>query len=84
MNRWVGALIVVALLAVGFAGYSRPDWFGGLDMPGIVWGIMALLLVTGAGWGFQRFRSDGGMALAGILFWAALIVALTFAYSWFN
>jgi len=84
MNRWLGVALVLALLAVAVIGGMRPEWFGSVNVPGIVWAIMALLLVTGAGWGFQRFRYDGGAALAGILFWAALLVALTLAYSWFN
>lgn len=41
---------------------------------------MALLLVSGAGWGFWRFRHDGGRALAGILFWAAALVIVAWTY----
>jgi hypothetical protein len=85
MNRWLGVALVVLLLAVAVIGAMRPDLFPpGVDIPRLVWLVMALLLVSGAGWGFWRFRLDGGQALAGILFWAALIVAITFAYSWFN
>jgi hypothetical protein len=85
MNRVLGVVLVVLLLAVVTIAVMRPDLFpAGLDIPQMVWLVMALLLVSGAGWGFARFRYDGGTALAGILFWAALIVAITFAYSWFN
>jgi hypothetical protein len=66
-------------------GYFRPELFpGDLDVPRLVYLLMALLLVTGAGYGYSRFRLDGGAALASILFWAALIMAITFAYAWIN
>lgn len=85
MNRWLGVLIVAVLLAIAWVGYDRPELFpGNVDIPGLVWLVMALLLVSGAGYGFTRIRYDGGQALAGILFWFALIVAITFAYSWFS
>jgi hypothetical protein len=45
---------------------------------------MALLLVSGAGYGFWRIRLEPRRALISILFWAALIVAITFAHAAFN
>lgn len=85
MNRTLGLLIVAALLGVAWLGYSQPQLFpGGLDVPGLVWAIMALLLVSGAGYGFYRFKHDRGMALAGAVFWSLLIVAITLAYPLFN
>lgn len=85
MNRIVGVLIVVALLLVAWLGYDQPELFpGNLDVPRLVWLIMALLLVSGAGWGFWRFRYDSGRALAGIVFWGVLIVAITLVYALLN
>lgn len=85
MNRWLGVALVLLLLAVAVIGGMRPDLFpGNIDVPRLVYLVMALLLVSGAGFGFARFRYDGGQALAAILFWAALILAIVFAYSWFN
>jgi asparagine N-glycosylation enzyme membrane subunit Stt3 len=85
VNRWVGAAVVALLLIVAWIGYDRPELFpGNLDVPQLVWLIMALLLVSGAGVGFWRFRYDGGRALAGLLFWAALIVALVWGYTFFS
>jgi asparagine N-glycosylation enzyme membrane subunit Stt3 len=85
MNRAVGLVIVAALLVVAWLGYDRPELFPGrTDIPQLVWLIMALMLVSGAGFGFWRFREDSGRALAGIVFWAVLIVAITLAYPLFN
>jgi hypothetical protein len=78
-------LLVAALLLVAWLGYDQPELFpGNLYVPGVVWAIMALLLVSGAGWGFWRFRHDSGRALAGIVFWGLLIVAITLAYALLN
>ncbi len=78
-------MLVGLLMVVGWLGYDRPELFpGNLDVPNLVWLLMALLLVSGAGWGFWRFRYDGGQALAGLVFWAALIIAITFAYAAIN
>lgn len=83
MKRWVGLLVVAALLALAWIGYTQPQRFpADLDVPRLVFLIMALLLVSGAGYGFWRFRYDGGRALAGILFWCAAIIVLTFGYAW--
>lgn len=85
MNRWVGVAVVVALLIVAWVGYFYPQTLPGeLDVPRLVYLLMALLLVSGAGWGFWRIRMRPGAALAGIVFWAALIVLLVMIYSWFN
>ena len=50
----------------------------------LVWLLMALLLVSGASYGFWRFRFDGRRALAGLLFWAAAIVGVILLYRAFN
>ncbi len=85
MSRVLGLIVIGALLAVAWVGYDRPELFPmNLDVPRLVWLIMALLLVSGAGWGFWRFRVDGGRALVGLAFWGALVVALVFGYSIFN
>lgn len=85
MNRLAGAVIVAALLVLAWVGYDRPELFrGDVEAPRLVWLVMALLLVSGAGFGFWRFRQDGGRALAGILFWGALIVAITFVYPYLS
>ena len=85
MNRWVGLTLVGLLLVLGWLGYDRPELFpNDLDVPNLAWLLMALLLVSGAGWGFWRSRYDGGQVLAGLAIWAALIVAITFAYAAIN
>jgi hypothetical protein len=85
MNRWLGVAVVVLLLIVAWIGFSRPELFpGDVDAPRLVYLLMTLLLVSGAGWGFWRIRMQPGAALAGVVFWAALIVLLVMAYSWFN
>lgn len=85
MSRWLGLVVVAALLIVAWIGYDRPELFPrNLDTPAFVYLLMALLLVSGAGYGFWRFRYDRGQALAGIVFWAALIVVITLVYGWFN
>lgn len=85
MNRWAGLAVVGALLVVAWLGFSRPELFpGALDVPQLVYLLMALLLVSGAGYGFSRIRFDGGRALISILFWFALIAAIMLIYSWFN
>ncbi|MEQ1616743.1 MAG: hypothetical protein ABL883_00180 [Terricaulis sp.] len=80
MNRTTGLLIVGALLLLAGVGYFRPDLFPGIDAPKLAWLLMALLLVSGAGWGFRRFRHDGGRALTGLLVWAAAFIAVAGAY----
>lgn len=81
MSRELGLAVVIVLLAVAAVGVARPDIFpGDVDIPQLVYLLMALLLVSGAGYGFWRFRDDGGRALGGIVFWAVLIVAITLIY----
>jgi hypothetical protein len=58
----------------------NPDF----DWARLVWLLMALLLVSGAGYGFQRIRHDRRNVMIGILFWAALIIAIVLAYNAFN
>jgi hypothetical protein len=85
MNRWLGLGIVVVLLIVAWIGFFQPQVFpGNLDVPRLVYLLMALMLVSGAGWGFARTRMQPGAAVAGIVFWAALIVVTVMVYSWFN
>jgi ABC-type glycerol-3-phosphate transport system permease component len=45
---------------------------------------MALLLATGAGYGFWRFRFDRRNAIVGLLAWAALIAAIVGLYMLLN
>lgn len=81
MSRELGLAVVIVLLAVAIVGVARPDLFpGNVDVPRLVYLLMALLLVSGAGYGFWRFKQDGGAALAGIVFWGVLIVAITLIY----
>ena len=46
--------------------------------------VMALLLVSGAGYGFWRFRVDGGRAFISLLIWGGIIIAIMWAYEAFN
>lgn len=46
--------------------------------------LMALLLVSGAGYGFRRIRHDGRNVVIGLLFWAALIAAIVLVYNLIN
>jgi len=75
----------VVLLAVAAIGFFQPQMFPtGMDVPQLAYLLMALLLVSGAGWGFWRIRMEPGAAIAGAVFWAALIVVVVMIYSWFN
>lgn len=81
MSREIGLAIVIVLLAVVGVAVARPDLVpGDVDVPRLVYLLMALMLASGASYGFWRFREDGGRALMGIIFWGVLIVAITFAY----
>jgi len=85
MSRWVGLAVVVVLLALAWVGFFHPQTIpGNFDVPQLVYLLMALLLVSGAGWGFWRIRMQPGAAFAGVVFWAALIVLIVMVYSWFN
>lgn len=54
------------------------------DWPQLVWLIMALLLVAGAGTGFRRLRFDTQRSLLSLLIWGGLIAAIALAYAAFN
>jgi hypothetical protein len=85
--RWLGIVFVLALLALGWIAYDQDRGPFGLsgDMTlELVWMIMALLLVSGAGYGFQRFRGEPRAAIAGALFWAGAAVVLILFYRIFN
>ncbi len=55
-----------------------------LDWATLIYLLMALLLVSGAAYGFRRIRGSPRAAVFGVVFWAALIVAIVFAYNAFN
>jgi len=57
---------------------------GNVDWATITYLVMALLLASGAGYGFRRIRGSPRAALFGAVFWAALIVAIVLAYNAFN
>lgn len=59
-------------------------WPDNFDWPQLVWLLMALLLVAGAGAGFRRFRHDPRRAVVSLLIWAAVIAAIVAAYQIFN
>jgi hypothetical protein len=86
MSRaWVGIVLVLGLVALAIVASARPDWFpSNLDVPRLVYLLMALLLVSGAGYGFYRFRHEGARAAVGLAIWAALILAIVAAYSLLN
>lgn len=85
MSHWIGLAVVVVLLIVAWIGYFHPETVpGDLDVPRLAYLLMALMLVSGAGWGFARIRLQPGAAIAGVVFWAALIVVIVMVYSWFN
>lgn len=85
MNNWVGLGVVAVLLAAAWVGYDQPQLFpGNVDVPRLVYLLMALLLVSGAGYGFWRLRRDRGRAIASLLIWAALIAAISFGYILLN
>lgn len=83
MKGWIGALVVVALLALGYAAYSRPDWFPeNFDVPRLIYLLMALLLVSGAAYGFRGLRIDQRSALRNIAVWLGLIAVIALVYFW--
>ena len=59
-------------------------WPDNFDWPQLVWLLMALLLVAGAGTGFRRFRHDTRRSIASLAIWAGLIGAIVAAYMVFN
>jgi hypothetical protein len=86
MSRaWAGVVVVLALVALAIAASERPDWFpAGLDVPRLVYLLMALLLVSGAGYSFYRFRHDAPRAIVGLVIWALLIGAIVLVYTLLN
>ncbi|MEZ6022266.1 MAG: hypothetical protein R3C16_02365 [Hyphomonadaceae bacterium] len=81
MNRILGIVIVIALLVIGFIAYSRPEFVpGNLDVTGVIYLILVLMLWTGAAYGFPEIRQNWRQALVGALFWGGVIVAIMFAY----
>lgn len=56
----------------------------GYDWAQLVWLLMALLLVSGAGYGFSRFRYDSKNALLSLAAWAAVVAAIVALYQAFN
>jgi len=80
----IGVVVVLALIALAIAATERPDWFpANLDVASLVYLVMALLLVAGAGYGFSRFRLDGARAMASLVIWALIIAAIAGAYTLF-
>ncbi len=53
-------------------------------LPQLIYLAMALLLVTGAGFGFARLRADKGRIVPSLLFWAGVIVLIVVLYNLFN
>lgn len=85
MKNWLGVGVVIVLLVVGWIGYDRPDLFpANLDVPRLIYLLMALLLVAGAGYGFRRLRFDGKNALVSIVIWAGLFAVIALVYAWLN
>jgi hypothetical protein len=84
MNRALALVLVAGLLALAWFGTTRPEMFRGLDARGLAWALMALLLASGAAYGFPRLRNKPAHALAGLLFWAAVIVGIVLVYPLFN
>jgi uncharacterized membrane protein len=86
MSRaWVGIVVVLGLVALAIVASERPDWFpANLDVARLVYLLMALLLVSGAGYGFYRVRNDGARAIVGLAIWAFIIVAIVVAYTLLN
>lgn len=85
MRALIGIVIVVALVALAVVAGENPSWFpGGADIPGVIYLLMVLLLVSGAGFGFHRLRREPGRAAIAALIWAALIAVLALGYAAFN
>jgi hypothetical protein len=83
MNRWIGVAVVVGLLLIGWAAYVRPELFpDGLDMPRLIYLLMALLLVTGAAYGFRRLQFDRRRAFTNLVAWLGLIAVIALVYVW--
>lgn len=84
--RWLGLATVIVLLAIGFAAYAQPSFFPpgvGDRLPDLIYLVMVILLVAGAGFGFARLKADRARILPALLFWAAAIAAIAFLYNIF-
>ncbi len=80
-----GIMLVLGLVALAIVASERPDWFPeNLDVPRLVYLLMALLLVTGAGYGFYRVPRDGARAIVSLAIWALIIGAIVTAYTLLN
>ena len=85
--RWAGLALVVVLLVVGFAAFAYPNLFPGefgAQLPRAIYLVLALLLVTGAGFGFARVRAEKSRILPAILFWTGAILLIMFLYNLFH
>lgn len=92
--RWAGLALVIGLLVLGFVAYADPALFPanvGDRLPRLIYlGMiliylgMILLLVSGAGFGFTRIRSDRARILPAILLWAAAFALVIFLYNLFH
>jgi hypothetical protein len=85
MNRWLGVILVILLLVLAWIAYDRPELFpGNTDVTGVIYMLMALLLVGGGLFGLRPTSLDRSMAIPSLLFWGGLILAIVFAYQWIN
>lgn len=85
MNRWLGVALVILLLILGWIAYDRPQLFpGNADITGVIYMLMALLLVGGGLFGLRPTSLDRSQAIPALLFWGGLILAIVFAYQWIN
>lgn len=66
------------------AGAAERRPLSEFDWPRLTYLLMALLLATGAGYGFWRFRADRRNAIIGLLVWAGLIALVAALYVIFN
>jgi hypothetical protein len=83
MNRWVGVGVVIALLLIGFVAYTRPEMFPArFDTPRLIYLLMALLLVSGAAYGFRRLQTDRRTVFTSAVVWLALIAVIALVYVW--
>lgn len=74
--------VILALVVLGVVVETYAP--ANIDAPRLIYLVMALLVASGTGYGFWRFRYDRGAAIAGVLFWAGAIAALMFAYTMFT
>ena len=87
MSRNLALAVVITVLIVVTIAVMRPEWIPGgfgRDVPQLAYLLLALMLVSGAGLGFWRFRQDGGKAMLSLAIWAAIGVAIALLYIWLN